>query len=415
MDSGVRCIEMGAEDYLPKPFNPVLLRARTEASLEKKLLRDQEVEYMRNAALVADAAADVEASTFDPEDLAGVATRQDELGRLARVFQRIAREVHLREQRLKRLLAQLRLDMEEMRGAQTESLDAYLPMDRRHALAHGESLPDRTIGAVLCADISGFTPLTEALARELGLQRGAEELCRSINQVYGAMIDQVHRYGGSVVGFSGDAIPCWLDGDGGLRAAACGLAMQDAMVEFASVATPTGTPFSLTVKVAIAAGPVRRFLVGDPEIQVIEVIAGQALDRLARAEHHANRGEVLAEMAVVEQSGGRIVVAEQRTNEGTDRDLAVLSGLAEPMSATPWPELPAEALTEAQCRAWIPQVVYGRVQEGSGQFLSELRPVTALFLHFTGIDYDGDDGTGAKLDAYVRWVQGVLQRHGGSL
>jgi phosphoserine phosphatase RsbU/P len=40
MDSIVRCIELGAEDYLPKPFNPTLLRARVGASLEKKRLRD---------------------------------------------------------------------------------------------------------------------------------------------------------------------------------------------------------------------------------------------------------------------------------------------------------------------------------------------------------------------------------------
>lgn len=44
IDSVVRCIEMGAEDYLPKPFNPVLLNARIESSLEKKRLRDQQRE-----------------------------------------------------------------------------------------------------------------------------------------------------------------------------------------------------------------------------------------------------------------------------------------------------------------------------------------------------------------------------------
>jgi adenylate cyclase len=42
-----RCIEMGAEDYLPKPFDPVLLRARIGASLEKKRLRDREVSHLR--------------------------------------------------------------------------------------------------------------------------------------------------------------------------------------------------------------------------------------------------------------------------------------------------------------------------------------------------------------------------------
>jgi class 3 adenylate cyclase len=47
IDSVVRCIELGAEDYLPKPFNPVLLRARVGACLEKKRLRDQEQVYLR--------------------------------------------------------------------------------------------------------------------------------------------------------------------------------------------------------------------------------------------------------------------------------------------------------------------------------------------------------------------------------
>ena len=41
LDSTVRCIEAGAEDYLPKPFNPVLLRARIGACLEKKRLLDE--------------------------------------------------------------------------------------------------------------------------------------------------------------------------------------------------------------------------------------------------------------------------------------------------------------------------------------------------------------------------------------
>jgi adenylate cyclase len=47
IDSVVRCIEIGAEDYLSKPFNPVLLKARLGASLEKKRLRDREVVYLK--------------------------------------------------------------------------------------------------------------------------------------------------------------------------------------------------------------------------------------------------------------------------------------------------------------------------------------------------------------------------------
>jgi len=46
LDSVVKCIEMGAEDYLTKPINPVLLNARIASSLEKKRLRDQQRELI---------------------------------------------------------------------------------------------------------------------------------------------------------------------------------------------------------------------------------------------------------------------------------------------------------------------------------------------------------------------------------
>lgn len=50
LDRVVKCIEMGAEDYLVKPLNPVLLRARVNASLEKKRLRDQQRNLFRTFA-----------------------------------------------------------------------------------------------------------------------------------------------------------------------------------------------------------------------------------------------------------------------------------------------------------------------------------------------------------------------------
>jgi adenylate cyclase len=46
VESVARCIELGADDYLPKPFNPIILRARVGASLEKKRLRDQERRHL---------------------------------------------------------------------------------------------------------------------------------------------------------------------------------------------------------------------------------------------------------------------------------------------------------------------------------------------------------------------------------
>src|ERR1700738_355481 len=50
LDNIIRCIELGAEDFLPKPINQVLLKARIGASLEKKRLRDQEKALVRRFA-----------------------------------------------------------------------------------------------------------------------------------------------------------------------------------------------------------------------------------------------------------------------------------------------------------------------------------------------------------------------------
>jgi class 3 adenylate cyclase len=63
LDNVVRCIELGAEDYLPKPVNPVLLKARIGASLEKKRLRDQQKELVRRFA-TPEVAQDLQKSGF---------------------------------------------------------------------------------------------------------------------------------------------------------------------------------------------------------------------------------------------------------------------------------------------------------------------------------------------------------------
>jgi DNA-binding response OmpR family regulator len=118
LQSVVRCIEMGAEDYLPKPFDPVLLRARVGACLEKKRLRDQELEYLRNVAVVTQAASALEAGSLDLHTLDAVAARPDALGRLASVFQCMAAEVQAREQRLQQEVRQLRIEIDQGRKAE---------------------------------------------------------------------------------------------------------------------------------------------------------------------------------------------------------------------------------------------------------------------------------------------------------
>ncbi|MBI1879303.1 MAG: hypothetical protein HYR94_13985, partial [Chloroflexi bacterium] len=244
-----------------------------------------------------------------------------------------------------------------------EPLEVYIPTDRRQAMARGESLPDRAQGAVLFADISGFTPLTDALARELGPRRGAEELTQQLNRVYDALIAQIHRYGGSVIFFSGDAITCWFSGkddplSGGrggtlrmkdeeistfsfppssilhppssFRAVACALQLQQAMTQFAAVATPSGVTVSLAIKVAITAGPVRRFLVGDPDIQYLDVLAGQTLNRMAQIEHYAEKGEILVGAEIIDHLAGQVRVAEWRSDPESGQRFAAITGLVAP-------------------------------------------------------------------------------------
>jgi two-component system, cell cycle response regulator len=117
LSSVVRCLELGATDYLLKPFNAALLRARISGSLASKRLRDLELEYLEQVGRLTDAAASVEAATFEPESLDEVVARTDALGQLARVFQGMAREVRAREERLQRQVQELRIEVDESKRA----------------------------------------------------------------------------------------------------------------------------------------------------------------------------------------------------------------------------------------------------------------------------------------------------------
>ncbi|MBI3966392.1 MAG: response regulator, partial [Chloroflexi bacterium] len=147
LESVVRCIELGAEDYLPKPFDSVLLEARISASLEKKRLRDQEVEYLRQVGKLTTAAAEVESKSFDPESLSDVSLRSDQLGQLARVFQRMAVEVFAREERLQQEVEQLRIEIDQVKRVnqvtEITETDYFQELRRR-----SKELRSRAVGPV---------------------------------------------------------------------------------------------------------------------------------------------------------------------------------------------------------------------------------------------------------------------------
>ena len=311
---------------------------------------------------------------------------------------------------------------------------SHIPMDRRHALARGAELPDRARGAVLFADIAGFSQLTSEFAREGGRARGAEILTDTITPIFDRLVDRVHAAGGSVIYFAGDAITCWFDdalpeGAGSAaieRAAACAAAMQSAMAPADTLQTSWGVPVSLGVKVSIAAGEARRFVVGDPEHRRHDILAGRTIAAVATADAHARRGDIVASPEVVAAlgleggvrewrgDGGSGEVGEVGESGGADGRLAVLEPAAIRDVSAPWPELDAGALEEADLRPWLLGPVYARMRSGS-HLIGELRRATPVFVGFGGIDYDTDAAAGEALDAFVRWLQGVVGRYDGHL
>jgi adenylate cyclase len=301
------------------------------------------------------------------------------------------------------------------RGAtlRADNPEVYIPGDRRRALAGGPDVPEVARGAALFADISGFTPLTEALVAELGARRGAEELTAALDTVFDAVLGVLHRFGGTVIYFSGDAVTCWLDGDDGLVAVACALAMQEVMTASGTLTTPGGTTVELGMKVAVAAGTARRFVVGDPDIQLIDVLAGSLMDRLAGAEHFAEPGEVLVEAETLEGLRGRLVLGAARREDG-DGGASVVVSVA---GAPPVPPAPLRypRLPRAVVRQWLLPPVYERMRTGRGEFLAELRSAVPMFVRFGGIDFDADVRSPAQLDEFVRLVQGVVDGHGGNV
>ncbi len=216
--------------------------------------------------------------------------------------------------------------------------NAFIPEDRRRALAAHRTLPLHAHGSALFADISGFTPLTEALARQFGQRRGAELLTQQLNQVYSALISAVEAANGSVIGFSGDAITCWFDDNeaqtpgnqdssqdssrntrmAARAAVTCAIAMQRAMAHFAELTLAGGVQARLGLKTAIVTGAASRLLVGEPGIQLIDVLAGSTLDTLADAEHSAAAGRCRGRcphLGCVGQDHARAGMAHQRSGQ----------------------------------------------------------------------------------------------------
>jgi class 3 adenylate cyclase/tetratricopeptide (TPR) repeat protein len=330
--------------------------------------------------------------------------------------------------------AVLRAERERLR-AELGAIATYIPSALvREQLA--DPVPGRVRGAywdgsVLFADLSGFTALSGTLSA-LGKQ-GAEEVSAIINNLFGALVEEIHRYRGGLLKFGGDAITAFFDAATlGERHAAlasrAALAMQERMSEFAALQTRAGT-FTLRLRIGVHSGKVFAAQVGDTE-HIELVVTGRNINRVALAQEIAEPGEVVI-------SGATSALLHQARVEQRQSGFLLLSHMP-PVDAPPaagrwnWDD-PRGGLDElvglAQrldaLRPYLPRGLPRRFLESSSELAGvatdtgEFRPVTVLFANFypfsVTLDLLGDDCDTAVgvLNAYYRRAQEVVHRYGG--
>jgi predicted ATPase/class 3 adenylate cyclase len=285
----------------------------------------------------------------------------------------------------------------------------------RTVLRHSGETPvantERTDAVVLFADVAGFTPMSEALTRSGAY--GTEELTRILNGWFDTMVDLVSRYGGSVAEFAGDALTAVFSCDSRTRGATerravqCALDMQAEMARFQAIVTRAGT-FGLAMKAGLAAGPLVLTIMGDPVIRLSYVLAGQALDRAATAEHHARRGEVVVDRGLLEDGLG----AEVLERRGRWPVIGSLRGRVSPVRPAP-----LDSIDEGTARRLAPffhPAIAERVRSGRRDLVNEHRKVTVAFVGLPDLAAD-DPRSVAALQSFLAAAVRAIDRYGGHL
>jgi len=171
MDAVVRAIEFGAQDFLSKDFDPVLLEARLSSSLEKKRNRDRELEHLQQVERLTRAAAVLENGMVDPKSLHidDVASRTDALGQLARVFVNMTGQIFEREKRLRQQVRTLKSSGVLLAVGVISGLGVVLSRIAAEAAAHpfGIALWANIIVSLLCIPHAAYRGKLPKLNRSL--------------------------------------------------------------------------------------------------------------------------------------------------------------------------------------------------------------------------------------------------------
>ena len=268
MDRVVRCIELGAEDYLPKPFNPVLLRNRVGDFLEKKRLRELEVEQQR---------------------------KLHELNTALELRNRFIRETF---------------------GSylSDEIVDTIL---KKGGLKIGG---EKRRATILMADLRGFTSISERLP--------AKHVVAMINIYLETMTEIIQKYQGTIDEFIGDGIlvifgaPI-LRPDDPLRAAACAVEMQLAMIAVNERNRQSGYP-EVALGIGINTGDVVMGNIGSQK-RIKYAVVGRAVNLTARIESYTVGGQIFISESTLSECGDicRIDTAMQVMPKGVKKPLTI--------------------------------------------------------------------------------------------
>ncbi len=258
-------------------------------------------------------------------------------------------------------------------------------------------------GTTLFLDVSGFTQITDTLMQ--AGQHGAEVLAAIMRSVFDPAVRAVHRQGGFISGFAGDAFTAVFqehaedDPNDQARAAsrralAAAWEIQQAIVSASQPTTPYGQ-FTLTAKIGLASGEITWGIVrsGD-DTRAMYYFRGEAIDGCAQAEHLAHPGDIIVMPEMAPLVAATAVLAETM---GACRVVALAGDLPAPLPAGA-PEVDLEVMAQYFPRAILTQPYGG-----------EFRHAVNVFI---GLPTLRDD---AQLAALMQAVFDLQKRFGGLL
>lgn len=294
VDSAVRCIELGADDYLSKPIDPVLLGARINAGLTKKRLYDLGRQHI------------------------------EEVDRLNR-----------------RLEARVEEQMAEL--GRTGELKRFMPQQVVESLLAGRLEPtegnERRKLTLLFADMVGFTDLSDTLE--------PEELSEVLNEWLREMTAVTVAHGGTLDNYIGDGLMVIFgapvrseEQEQAWSAVQAAFAMRARAAELAETIRGRGIPADLQIRVGINTGHCTVGVFGSDVMRAYKAV-GFAVNVASRLQTEADPGMI--------QCGFRTYALVKDRVRAAEREPLTLKGAARPVEAWEILEL-AEVGREAEAQ-----------------------------------------------------------------